>query len=367
MTEDYSCVKLEPVGFEDLPLWSGDDHRAALQAFSASAPVILRGNRSIPGLKAACRAAVSLASQLPDGDEAREFFERHFEPHRIRHSESAGLLTGYFEPELPGSRVRTSQFHIPVYSRPPNLINLVGESERGAYSDRLTHARRKPDGSIEAYFTRRKIDEGALKGLGLEILYLADPVEAFFMQIQGSGLVRFGDKSAVRLAYAGKNGHPYVSIGRHLIETGVFEAEAMNLKTLKSWLKADPDRARAVLWVNPSYVFFRSLGPERETRPLGTDDIPLHMLRSLAVDTRFHDLGLPIYMSAPALHHVVEGATGFHRLMVAHDVGSAIVGPERGDLFCGSGARAGAIAGLIKHAVNFFMLRPRVDAETSQG
>ncbi|KUO68074.1 MAG: hypothetical protein APF80_15065 [Alphaproteobacteria bacterium BRH_c36] len=361
MSDTSPQATFEPVSFLDLPGWKTDDHSAAFDAFLLSATAVLaRDNRIAAGLRVACHTALELkAAGVVGSAAARSFFEENFAPHGARRSSQAGLLTGYYEPELAGSLCRTRAFHVPVLARPPDLVNLVDESQRGALSDRLTHARRTSDGSIGPYFDRQEIDEGTLDGRGLEIAYVADPVDLFFMQVQGSGLIRLKDGSGLRVGYDGKNGHLYTSLGRKLIDTGVFTAEAMNLASLTQWLKADSTRSRPILWRNRSYVFFRVLGSERETRTLGTDAIPLTPLRSLAVDTGFHQLGLPIHVSAPGLDHILDSRDGFHRLMVAHDVGSAIKGPERGDVFCGSGRAAGAVAGMTKHPVRFFPLLPK--------
>ena len=357
MDENQSLVEREVMRFDDLPGWADDDHLAAYQAFAASAPAILKSGPA--GMVDVCRAVLD-ASQPPSNRQAaRRFFEDRFTPTRVKHGEPSGLLTGYYEPQLNGSRERTSAFSVPVLSRPQDLINLVEEAQRGALAEQMTHARRGADGQLMPFFTRREIDEGALEDRGLELLFLADPVELFFMQVQGSGLIQLTDGSSLRLIYDGKNGHPYTSVGRYLIESGVFCDSEMNLQALLEWLKADLERARDVLWRNESYVFFRVLGAENDTRPLGTNGIPLTPLRSLAVDTRFYALGQPVYILAPTLDHIREGTGGIRRLMVAHDVGSAIKGAERGDLFCGSGPLAGAKAGITKHPVNFFGLVPK--------
>ncbi|MFN3867832.1 MAG: MltA domain-containing protein, partial [Hyphomicrobiaceae bacterium] len=161
------------------------------------------------------------------------------------------------------------------------------------------------------------------------------------------------------VTYDGKNGHPYTSIGRYLIDNGLVPADRMSLAALKSWLRKNPARMREVLWQNRSYVFFRAIEGEEAEGPLGVLSIPLTTGRSLAVDTAFHAIGTPVYVSSPALKHVTRDDAGFHRLMIAQDVGSAIKGPERGDIYVGSGAKAGALAGITKHQGNFFVLLPR--------
>ncbi len=334
--------RFEPVSFADLPGWAADDHWAAFTAFGASVHVV----------GGAVGRAEASASGVVTADQARGFFEAHFRPHRVVHGGARGLLTGYYEPVLAGSLERTAQFGVPIYRRPADLENVVAESERGAKSAGLTHVRRTASG-VEPYATRRQIEEGALAGLGLEQCYVADPVDAFFLQVQGSGVIALPGGLEMRVTYDGKNGHPYTSVGRELIDEGVLTADGLTLQSLGDWLRADPVRARPVLWRNESFVFFRALEGEHPVGVLGT---PLHEGRSLAVDTAFHTLGLPIYVSAPGMTHVA--ANGLNRLMVAHDVGSAIKGPERGDVYFGTGEAALALAGVTKHSVTFYVLLP---------
>jgi membrane-bound lytic murein transglycosylase A len=290
---------------------------------------------------------------------ARAFFEANFVPHRVVHRGARGMVTGYYEPILKGSLTARRGYATPVLRRPSDLVNLVAETDRAAKARALTHARLMPSGKKVAYPTRQEIEEGALAGQGLEILYLANPVDLFFMQVQGSGRIDLGHGKSVRLTYDGKNGHPYTSVGRYLIDTGLFAAEQVSLQSLETWLKADVERGKKAMWQNKSYVFFRELQQGEDEGPLGAMSIPLTAGRSLAVDTRFHELGLPVWVSAPALTHATKQGGGFHRLMVAQDVGSAIRGPERGDIYFGSGTAAGNKAGVTKHSANFVVLLPK--------
>lgn len=358
------AITYEAVPFASLPGWTKDDQSAALKAFVVSCDLAPPPGREMAGrsvvqlaatFAAACSEARKLGTLSPKA--ARAFFERWFQPYAMQHKGSQGLLTGYYEPLLHGSRVATAKFNVPIYRRPSDLVNLVDESQRGAKGASLTHGRKTATG-IVTYPTREQIDRGALKGKGLELLYLADPVDLFFMQIQGSGRVQLTDGTSVRISYDGKNGHPYTSIGRYLIDAGVMGAEAMSLEKLSSWLKADLARAWPVMWKNASYVFFRELSGAQAAGPLGVHHIPLTEGRSLAVDAGYHTIGFPVYVSAPTLTHAVP-AGGFERLMIAQDVGSAIRGPERGDIFFGSGDDAGRRAGITKHAGRFYVLLPR--------
>jgi membrane-bound lytic murein transglycosylase A len=355
-------VTFQPVAFTELPGWAQDDHLAALQTMRRSCgPVIENAGDArvpvAPQLLAVCEAARALPEAAMTAASARAFFETNFRPHKVVHADSVGLLTGYYEPVIEGSRTRTDKFNVPVLRRPPDLVNLVAESQRAAMAHALTHARQTANGQ-EPYATRAEIEGGALDGQGLELLYLADPVDSFFMHIQGSGRIRFADGSMVRVTYHGKNGHPYTSVGRYLIDAGLFPADQMSLDALKVWLRADPKAGAMAMHQNKSYVFFRELDSEQFNGPLGVLEIPLSEGRSLAVDTRYHATGTPVYVAAPELTHATS-AGGFHRLMIAQDVGSAIRGPERGDIYFGSGDAAGKLAGVTKHRGNFFALLPR--------
>jgi membrane-bound lytic murein transglycosylase A len=290
-------------------------------------------------------------------DAARAFFETRYTPHRIEGCREPGLVTGYYEPEVEGARERGGRFQVPVYGRPDDLVPLTPDTMRARFNDRLTSMRQTAEGLVP-YYTRGQIDDGALAGRGLELLYLDDPVELYFMQVQGSGRVRFVDGSTLRLGYSGKNGHPYTSIGRLLIERGLLPSGAASMQGVKAWLRADPARGGALMAENESYVFFRTLGVDEGCHgPLGADGAALTPERSLAVDASYHRLGTPIFVTAPDL--VTPEGAPFRRLMIAQDVGSAIRGPERGDIFFGSGEAAGAIAGTTKAAARFTLLLPK--------
>jgi len=340
------AVRLVPVAFAALEGWADDDHAAAFRAYLNSCHK--RGD-------AACAAALALGETV-DRDAARDFFETHFVPHRVD-SGASGLVTGYYEPEVNGARTRDARLSIPVYGRPDDLITLVSETERARFNDRITGFRAAGEGRVP-YFTRAEIEAGALSGRDLELLYLDDPIELFYMQVQGSGLVHLDDGTNVRLSYAGKNGHPYTSIGKVLIERGEMAPSDIDMDKVKAWLRADPKRGRALLEENESYVFFRELDAEEgRNGPLGAEGIVITPGRSLAVDTEYTRLGTPVFVTAPDLE-TPEGPP-FHQLMIAQDVGSAIRGPEWGDIFWGTGSAAGAIAGRTRHAAGFSVLLPK--------
>ncbi|MEL6373459.1 MAG: MltA domain-containing protein [Pseudomonadota bacterium] len=373
-------ARYRAVPFDVLPGWAQDDHLAAFKTFVISCEKLMRAVRygQVSGsvhqhaaMLAACDAARTLSAQSQRGQRskrmtrarARAFFETYFEPHRVVHRKGRGLVTGYYEPLVRGARTPQGRYRTPVYKRPKDLVNLVTEAQRGAVGTKMTHARKTKRGLVK-FPTRKEIELGALRGKRLELFYMADPVELYFLQIQGSGRVRLPDGSTMRVTYSGKNGYPYTSVGTYLIRSKRFPAHRMSLQALKTWLRADKERMK-LLWRNQSYVFFRELKGAEAIGPHGVLNIPLTAGRSLAFDSGYHALGLPVYVSAAGLKHgsaqAPDRPAGFHRLMIGQDVGSAIKGPERGDLYFGSGPKAGRVAGITKHAATFYVLLPRLD------
>jgi len=345
---DRAPVNLKPVAFAELDGWANDDHAAAFRAYLSSC-------RKAPRSDGPCAAALALG-QAVDRETARDFFETRFQPHEIAGG-APGFVTGYYEPKMNGARASDARFSFPIYGRPDDLVTVASETERARFNDRVTGFREAGDWRVP-YFTRAEIEAGALQGRGLALLYLDDPVELFYMQVQGSGLVHLNDGSQVRLTYAGKNGHPYTSIGRLLVERGELAADDIDMGKVKTWLRADPERGRALMQENASYVFFRELSDdEGRNGPLGAEGVPLIPARSLAIDTEYISLGTPVFVTVPELE--TPDGTPFRRLMVGQDVGSAIRGPQRGDIFWGTGEADGAIAGRTRHAARFHVLLPK--------
>ncbi len=361
-----SKVTFAPASFDDLPGWKSDDHLAALKTFLMSCGKVIKAAKTESGATASLARACQAAAEIkkPTREAARTFFETQFKPHRVEYrGAERGLLTGYYEPVLKGSRKPDGRFQTPIYRRPPDLMNVVAETQRASKADGLTHVR-KTDKGFEPYATREDIEKGALKDKGLELLYLADPVDTFFMHIQGSGRIELTDGTTVRVNYDGKNGYPYTSVGRYLINSGMLTADGVSLGSVRKWLRKDRERGQKVMWQNKSFVFFRELKGHEAEGPLGAMSVPLTAGRSLAVDTGYHTLGTPIYVSAPSLKHATKTGS-FNRLMVAQDVGSAIKGPERGDIYFGSGSKAGRIAGVTKNEGSFFVLLPAPEQDVA--
>jgi membrane-bound lytic murein transglycosylase A len=360
-----------PVPFTALEGWEQDDHSAALAAFLRSCDRIdtwpvgrrLSGRDGIAGNASdwtgVCDAAQALKLEIPD--QARLFFEQYFRAVSVRFGgQTEGLFTGYYEPLLRGSRVRGGANTHPLYGRPRDLVSV----NLGEFSDDLKGQRivgRLQGQRLRPYPERQRIAAGALAGKGLEIVYVDDPVDAFFLQIQGSGRVRLGNGEEIRLGYAAGNGRRYFAIGRELIKRGVLSQENVSMQSIRAWLTAHPLQGRKVMDMNPSYIFFRELkGPG----PLGAMGVALSPGRSIAVDHGLIPLGIPIWLQAS---HPAAGPDQknepLHRLVLAQDTGGAIKGGVRGDLFWGHGARAAAIAGRMKNAGRWFLLLPRALAE----
>ena len=220
---------------------------------------------------------------------------------RVIHKESCGLLTGYYEPVLEGSRTRAGPYQTPIYRRPPDLLNVVAETQRAVKSDSLTHVR-KTATRTDLYFTRAEIEQGRSRE-GLELLYPADPVDVFFMHIQGSARIHLTDGTMMRINYDGKNGHPYRPIGRYLVEKGLLDANKVPMQKLCKWLRDDPERGKQVMWQNAASIFFRELKDvEADAGPMGALSVSLTAGRSLAVDPTYAPLGSPVYVSAPTYY-----------------------------------------------------------------
>ena len=355
---DEPSSQLKPVSYAGIPGWADDDHAKAFAAFARSCA---REGKSGP-LTDICRAAAAMGENV-DAPAARNFFESRFTPHRYGGGETSGFVTGYFEPELKGARTRSEQFNVPVYAVPGDLVQLYSDETRAARNHQTTAVRETPQGRV-AYFDRQEIEQGALDGRGLEILYLENWADAFYMHIQGSGRIELDEGGQVRLGFAAKNGHPYTAIGKALIERGAIAPEKMSMEAVRGWLDANPDEARKLMWLNKSYIFFSERdASESISGPIGAQGVALSPLRSLAVDTSIHAFGTPIWVEVRELD--VQGSQGFAHLMVAQDAGSAIKGRERGDIYFGSGAGAGANAGAVRHGAKFTILLPKTVGQGS--
>ncbi|MGH7115673.1 MAG: murein transglycosylase A [Stellaceae bacterium] len=332
---------LTPVRFGGLEGWADDHPAAVLPAFLKSCARLSNAPDGRPfgpidsgvdygrvgDWRPLCREAVA----VPAGDDAaaRKFFETGFVPMAVTdYGKREGLFTGYFETELHASRRRHGAYQTPIYRRPPDL------------------------GSASRY-TRAQIEDGALAGRGLALVWVDDPIAAFFLQIQGSGQVRLDDGQTVRLGYAGQNGLPYVPVGRLLIERGQIPRNKVTMASIRAWMKAHPKAGAALRRDDPSYVFFREI---KGNGPIGAEQVVLTPERSLAVDRAYIPLGTPIWLEAEGRFMPGER---IRRLVVAQDTGGAIKGPVRGDLYWGAGRAAGDRAGAMDARGRYDLLLPR--------
>jgi membrane-bound lytic murein transglycosylase A len=350
-------LTLAAVSFADLSGWQDDDVAAAIVAFSATCTRILlskqplsaplgNGNAGTVGdWQPPCATLATLADN--DAGSARRFFETWFRPWRAgNNGKTEGLFTGYYEPELHGARAPGGAYTTPLRKRPPDLVMVELGLFRPAWrGERI--AGRVVEGRLKPYESRAEIEKGALDRFNLNFLWVDDPVDAFFLEIQGSGRVRLEDGMTVRIGYDGQNGQPYVPIGRLLVERGELTKDEASMQSIRAWLKTHPQASTALMNENPSYVFFReAVGPG----PVGSDGTVLSPGRSLAVDRSFVPLGVPIF---------VDASDDMRRLLVAQDTGGAIRGPVRGDVFWGYGAEAAERAGKMKVRGQYFLLLPK--------
>ncbi|MEM9221368.1 MAG: MltA domain-containing protein [Pseudomonadota bacterium] len=344
---DHAGAPLAPVSFDQLPGWGEREAGALLEGIARhTEPAIKERPHEAPFLDAV-DALLSREDAL--SRDPRAFVARHFQPLRIPQE---GFLTAYYEPVIKASRRRVGPFQTPFYRRPDDLVRVAPSADRPGDG---TFARRHPDGSVGPYPDRVAIEAGALMGRGLEIAYVADPVDAFFAQVQGSARLSLTNGETVRISYHGKTGHPYTAIGKVLIERGVLAKGGATMATIRDALAADPALVKPVLSENRSFVFFRERPSAGDAfGPIAAAGLPLIAWRSLAVDRAFIKLGTPVYVETE-----VPGIGPFQGLMIAEDTGSAIVGPSRGDIFMGSGDEAGRVAGAMKAAAKLTLIVPK--------
>jgi membrane-bound lytic murein transglycosylase A len=358
-------LTLAPARFSDLPGWAQDRQADAIPAMVKSCDRLLRqptdralGPDGMLGRIADWQAPCAALSQVKPGDHAgaRAWAERWFQPFVAgNNGDSQGLFTGYYESALRGSLKRQGPYQTPLYKRPADLVMVdLGEFRPNLKGERI--AGRVQNGQLKPYDDRKAIDGGSLAGKGLELLYVDNAVDAFFLAIQGSGRVTLPDGREIRVGYDGQNGHPYVAIGRELVARGELTKEQVSMQTIRAWLDANPTQALALMQANPSYVFFRQLEGDG---PVGAQGVALTPGRSLAVDRSFVAYGVPLWLEA---EDPLNSSASIRRLMVAQDTGGAIRGPVRGDVFWGHGKEAETRAGLMKSKGRYWLLLPRTVA-----
>ena len=342
--------KLVPASWTDLPDWPRESLRASLEAFARGCPALEKQ----AAWQGVCAGAQTL-QPAADKHEIASFFELNFDPYRVVNKDDSdtGLVTGYYEPLLHGSRTRTARYRYPVYGVPPDLLTIDLSS---VYPDlKYKRLRGRLEGQrVIPYFDRGEIDQSPSPLGGLEIAWVDDPIELFFLHIQGSGQIQLGDGKRLRVGYADQNGFPFRSLGRLLIERGEIAPGHASMQGIKEWARRHPRRVRRFLDANPSYVFFREL-PNDLPGPIGALGAPLTAERSIAVDARVVPLGAPVYLATtwPDSPRLLE------RLMVAQDTGGAIAGGVRADFFWGFGDAAGSLAGKMRQEGRMWVLLPK--------
>jgi membrane-bound lytic murein transglycosylase A len=341
---------MTPTSFSMLPGWQQDDLRQAWPAFMASCRAL--GARE--QWKPACSAAHVVDAN--DGSAIRQYFENWFVPNQIRAADGAdsGLITGYYEPMLHGSRTRHGAYQTPLYKVPDDLLSIDLASEYPKLKGMVLRGR-LAGRKVVPYGTRAEIGRANLPGK--ELVWVNDPVEAFFLEVQGSGRVKLDDTGeTVRIAYADQNGHPYKAIGRWLVEQGELTVEQATAQGIKAWIAAHPGRRQELFDVNPSYIFFREERlPDPNLGPKGALGVPLTPARSVAVDPRFLPLGAPVFLATTE----PGSEAPMQRLVMAQDTGGAIRGEVRADFFFGFGDDAADKAGLMKQRGAIWVLMPQ--------
>jgi membrane-bound lytic murein transglycosylase A len=338
-----------PVDFASLDNWASDSHGEVWDGFLKSCEKL-----DLVSWREVCALAAERGT--PSDAEARAFFEAHFEvrPVYAEGGETEGLITGYYEPLLHGSRAPSDEYRYPLYGVPEDLLIV----DLGSLYPQLQGLRLRGKlvgNRVVPYHDRARLDADPELLQGAEILWVNSLVDVFFLHVQGSGRVRLDDGSTVAVGYAGQNGHPYQSIGRVLVEMGELDQDEVTMFTIRDWLKANPERLNEVLGKNPSYVFFQ-LKDDETGGPIGSLNVPLTPARSVAVDRSVIPLGAPVWLQTTLPD---ERRSPFDRLMLAQDTGGAIKGHVRADVFWGHGEEAEIMAGLMKQQGRLFVLLPR--------
>ena len=359
-----SGSQFEPLKWSDLTGWAADDHLAAFAAYQAGCRAARRKPRNeergliFGALSNVCRKALAFEPQ--NSAAARAFFEQNFQPVRIaRLGEGEGLVTGYYEPVVAGSRFPSPEFSVPIYRRPRDLVADGYKQGSTAFPNKGGRiGRRTENNELVPYYDRGAIEAGALDGQKLEICWIKDPLDLVAIQIEGSARVILEDGTPLRISYDSHNGYSYSSIERVLAERNLIARKDLSKERIRAWTSAHPEEAAKARATNRAYMFFRVTGLTNDGEPVGAQGVPLTPGRSIAVD-RVHEYGTPFFIEGNLPIEDAKPSAPVGRLTIAQDTGSAIVGPARADLYLGAGDDAGRIAGRIKHRGRFSMLVPR--------
>ncbi|HEY4317013.1 MAG TPA: MltA domain-containing protein [Herbaspirillum sp.] len=350
-TQPAAAGNFQRATFADLPGWGQDDLRLAWPAFAASCNVLIKR----PDWSAPCAASRNVDAS--DSIALRNFFEMNFAPYRVLNSDGSdtGLATGYYEPLLQGARKRGGRYQTALYRVPPDML-IVDLSSQYPELKAMRLRGRQVGAKVVPYYSRAELSQSSVLN-GKELLWVDDAIDAFFLQVQGSGRVHLNDTNeTVRMVYADQNGYPYKSIGRYLVDKGELRLDQASAQGIKSWLAANPGRQLELLNVNPSFVFFREEKlADPSVGPKGALGVPLTPQRSVAVDPQSIPLGAPLFLSTTQPN---SGAL-LQQLVMGQDTGGAIRGAVRADYFWGFGDEAGELAGRMKQRLQMWLLLPK--------
>jgi membrane-bound lytic murein transglycosylase A len=338
-----------PSKWEVLPEWSTLDLTPSWAALLQSCRVL----KTRPQWQGICTGTEMVDKN--DSEAQRRFYQDKLTPYQVFNTDGSeqGVITGYYEPLLKGSRFKGERFRYPLYAAPDDMLEIdLGDAYPQLKGQRLRG--RLSGKKVVPYYKRAEIDAGTDSLKGRELFWVENAVELFFLQIQGSGRIELVDGRQIKVGYAEQNGHPYVSIGKKLIEMGEMKLEDASMQGIKAWGEKNPHKLMALLELNPSYVFFREL-PENISAPIGALGVPLTNEYSIAIDPRSIPLGSPVFLATTQ----PNSATPLNRLMLAQDTGGAIRGPVRADFFWGFGEKAGAQAGRMKQQGRMWVLFPK--------
>ncbi len=363
--EKKAELKLTKVSFKSLPDWQNDNFKSFAPAFGRSCGAIMKKDPKLDFgvLKPAgtygdwqkiCKNFAGI--DIDNSAELRLFFEQNLTPYQISEGdEVTGLFTGYYEASLHGSYKKQAPYIYPIHKRPKDLVMVL----LGDFRDDLKGVRiagRVKNGRLRPYEQRADIVNGNWPHNDEVLIWVDDPVDAFFVQIQGSGLVQMNDGSVLRIGYDGQNGHPYYAIGRELIKIGAIEKENISMQSIRAWLEQNPKQADEIMNSNKSYVFFRKITGEG---PIGAQGVALSAERSLAVDRTLISYGLPLWVD---INGVTKESEPIRRLMISQDTGGAITGAVRGDVFWGYGKEAEEMAGKMNSKGRYWVLLPKANS-----
>ncbi|MEM7225108.1 MAG: MltA domain-containing protein [Pseudomonadota bacterium] len=359
------AFSLQAATFEELPDWQTDQLHLALPALARSCQRLAKqpddrplGPDGLAGTVGDWRAACQAINGTAAGDNGalKALLTQEFRPFLVMAGDSdQGLFTGYYEAELKGATFPGGDYSWPIYRKPDDMVTVdLGRFRADLEGERLVG--RVEKGRLVPYYTREEIDRGALAGRNLELLWVDDPADSFFLHVQGSGQVVLPDGSRKRIGFAGSNGLPFFAIGRAMIDEGIVSRQDASAQSIMAWLRENPEDGRAMMARNPRFIFFREIDGDG---PIGSQGVALEPGRSLAVDPAFLPLGAPLWLDTtwPGTDKPLR------RLVVAQDTGNAIKGPVRGDLFWGAGAPALEQAGRMKQKGRYFLLLPKAVAE----